>query len=76
VLFSATTTGVDLTKPLPYADAQRHALQAGARVAVSFLLWLATRIEVRDAELARWMLHPAALASEQLLLVARKNQNA
>lgn len=36
------------------------------------LIWMATRMEVRDAELARWMLHPATLASEQLLLVARK----
>ncbi|HEY0371436.1 MAG TPA: methyltransferase domain-containing protein [Thermoanaerobaculia bacterium] len=36
------------------------------------LVWLATRAELRDAEVARWMLHPAALASEQLLCVARK----
>ena len=36
------------------------------------LIWLATRMEVRDVDLARWMLHPAMLASEQLLLVARK----
>jgi SAM-dependent methyltransferase len=36
------------------------------------LFWFATRLEVRDAELARWMLHPAALVSEQLLCVAVK----
>ena len=36
------------------------------------LFWLATRAEIRDAELAHWMLHPAMLASEQLLCVARK----
>ena len=40
------------------------------------LIWLMTRIEVRDAGVARWLLHPAMLASEQLLFVARKRQNA
>jgi 2-polyprenyl-3-methyl-5-hydroxy-6-metoxy-1,4-benzoquinol methylase len=38
-------------------------------------LWLATRAEVREKELARWMLHPAMLASEQLLLVAVKSSS-
>lgn len=37
------------------------------------LFWMATRVEVRDPQLARWMLRPAALASEQLLCVARRN---
>ena len=36
-------------------------------------LWLATRAEIREQPLARWMTHPAMLASEQLLLIARKN---
>lgn len=40
------------------------------------LIWLATRIETGSDEgerdLRRWMLHPAMLASEQLLLVAVK----
>ena len=36
------------------------------------LFWIATRMEVRDAEVARLMLQPAALASEQLLCVTRK----
>lgn len=35
-------------------------------------LWLATRAEIREKGLARWMLHPAMLASEQLLLIAAK----
>jgi SAM-dependent methyltransferase len=37
------------------------------------LLWLATRAEIRETELARWMTHPAMLASEQLLCVIRRN---
>ena len=36
------------------------------------LIWLATRIEIRDRELFRWMMHPAMLASEQLLVIAQK----
>jgi SAM-dependent methyltransferase len=40
------------------------------------LIWLATRLETGSDEgerdLRRWMLHPAMLASEQLLLVAVK----
>ena len=42
------------------------------------LIFLATRIETGreegERDLRRWMLHPAMLASEQLLLVARKPQ--
>lgn len=42
------------------------------------LFWLATRAELRggdegERDLARWMTHPAMLASEQLLLVAYKS---
>lgn len=36
------------------------------------LIWLATRLEVRERGVAKWMLHPAMLASEQLLLIARR----
>lgn len=36
------------------------------------LLWLNTRAEIRDRDLFRWMMHPAMLASEQLLLIAQK----
>ncbi len=36
------------------------------------LFWMATRMEIRDAEAFRWMIHPAMLASEQLLLIARR----
>ena len=36
------------------------------------LLWLNTRAEIRDRDLFRWMMHPAMLASEQLLLIAGK----
>jgi SAM-dependent methyltransferase len=47
------------------------------------LIWLATRVETRrrvgrgirrrgEDDLFRWLVHPAMLASEQLLLVARK----
>ncbi|HYC92326.1 MAG TPA: hypothetical protein VEO54_24165 [Thermoanaerobaculia bacterium] len=40
------------------------------------LIWLATGLETGSDEgerdLRRWMLHPAMLASEQLLLVAVK----
>lgn len=36
------------------------------------LFWLATRAEVRDRELFRWMVHPAMLGSEQLLFVAER----
>ena len=36
------------------------------------LLWINTRAEIRDRDLFRWMMHPAMLASEQLLLVAQK----
>jgi SAM-dependent methyltransferase len=39
--------------------------------------WLATRAEIREKELFRWMTHPALLASEQLLVVAiRETSNA
>ncbi|MFL6248808.1 MAG: class I SAM-dependent methyltransferase [Thermoanaerobaculia bacterium] len=34
------------------------------------LVWIATRIGIRDRDLLRWMMHPAMLASEQLLMVA------
>ena len=34
------------------------------------LIWINTRAEIRDRDLFRWMMHPAMLASEQLLLVA------
>ena len=47
------------------------------------LIWLATRLETRrresmahsrgEEDLFRWMVHPAMLASEQLLLTARKS---
>ncbi|HUR82673.1 MAG TPA: class I SAM-dependent methyltransferase [Thermoanaerobaculia bacterium] len=42
------------------------------------VFWLATRFEIRgrdegERELARWMTHPAMLASEQLLIVARRH---
>ena len=40
------------------------------------LFWIATRMEIRDRELFRWMLHPAMLASEQLLIVARRRSPA
>jgi SAM-dependent methyltransferase len=36
------------------------------------LFWMATRMEIRDKELFRWMMHPAMLASEQLLVIARR----
>jgi 2-polyprenyl-3-methyl-5-hydroxy-6-metoxy-1,4-benzoquinol methylase len=36
------------------------------------LLWLNTRAAAGGGDLFRWMMHPAALASEQLLIVARK----
>jgi hypothetical protein len=36
------------------------------------LFWINMRAEIRDRELFRWMMHPAMLASEQLLLVAQK----
>lgn len=36
------------------------------------MLWVATRREIRDEETFRWMMHPAMLASEQLLIVASK----
>jgi hypothetical protein len=36
------------------------------------LFWIATRAEVGKGDLFRWMMHPAMLASEQLLLVTRK----
>jgi 2-polyprenyl-3-methyl-5-hydroxy-6-metoxy-1,4-benzoquinol methylase len=36
------------------------------------VIWLNTRMHVRESGVARWMTHPAMLASEQLLLVARK----
>jgi SAM-dependent methyltransferase len=41
------------------------------------LVWLSTRAEVRGSEgesdLFRWMMHPAMLASEQLLVVAERD---
>ncbi len=36
------------------------------------LFWINMRAEIRDRELFPWMMHPAMLASEQLLLVAQK----
>jgi len=37
------------------------------------LIWINTRAEIRDRDLFRWMVHPAMLASEQLLLVAKRS---
>jgi SAM-dependent methyltransferase len=36
------------------------------------LFWIVTRMEIREPSTFRWMIHPAMLASEQLLLVARR----
>jgi SAM-dependent methyltransferase len=39
------------------------------------LIWAATRVEIRDPELFRRMMHPAMLASEQLLVIACRAPN-